>query len=68
MKKGLIFAALALVVFMFSSCGLTATKATVSVKVTKQNVAQPNVVVYMYDADSGLLLTCFSRHLHPRKL
>lgn len=56
MKKGLIFAALALVVFMFSSCALTATKATVSVKVTKQNVAQPNVVVYMYDADEWAAL------------
>ena len=56
MKKGLIFAALALVVFMFSSCALTATKATVSVKVTKQDVAQPNVVVYMYDADAWTAL------------
>lgn len=56
MKKGLIFAALALVVFMFSSCALTATKATVSVKVTKQNVPQPNVVVYMYDADEWAAL------------
>lgn len=56
MKKGLIFAALALVVFMFSSCALTATKATVSVKVTKQDVAQPNVVVYMYDSDAWTAL------------
>ena len=52
MKKGLIFAALALVVAMFCSCGLTATKATVSVTVKNQlGIKQPGVVVCMYDED-----------------
>ena len=61
MKKGLIFAALALVMAMFCSCGLTATKATVNVTVKNQlGIPQSGVIVYMYDADEwvaeGLLL------------
>lgn len=57
MKKGLIFAALALVMTMFCSCGLTATKATVSVTVKNQlNIPQPGVIVYMYDADEWVAL------------
>ncbi|MBQ1858858.1 MAG: hypothetical protein II605_03650 [Paludibacteraceae bacterium] len=49
MKKGLIFAALVLVVAMFCGCGLTATKATVSVTVKNQlGITQANVPVYMY--------------------
>jgi len=52
MKKGLIFAALALVVAMFCSCGLTATKATVSVTVENLlGVKQANVPVYMYEEE-----------------
>ena len=57
MKKGLIFAALALVMTMFCSCGLTATKATVNVTVKNQlGIKQPNVAVYMYDADEWTAL------------
>ena len=57
MKKGLIFAALALVMTMFCSCGLTATKATVSITVKNQlGIKQPGVVVYMYDADEWTAL------------
>lgn len=56
MKKGLIFATLALVVAMFCSCGLTATKATVSVTVTKLGIPQSGVIVYMYDADEWVAL------------
>ena len=50
MKKGLIFAALALVIMMFSSCQ-PATKATVNVTVTKAGEPQAGVVVYMFNED-----------------
>ena len=48
MKKSLFFAALALVVFTFSSC-LKSTKSTVSVTVENElGVKQPDKVVYMF--------------------